>query len=187
MRLEQADQFLAGWHRLAGQHAPFALCDDAFDQRPIVANLRLPKVDQRIACHRQPRRRVLQIDQCGAGDADQLAVELDAVGPTACELDLAGALLCCSTMIAPSQVGAADQGISVLQQTHHDPDSVPQQAAVARLVYECRGHSTVQPYDSAVFQLCPPGARQQRLIDRFPGLGPDRADRLLQHRLLRAP
>ena len=79
------------------------------------------------------------------------------------------------------------QGSCRLQQTDHHPHRVPQQAAVARLVHQRRGDRAVQPHDAAVFQLLLPGVGQQRPIDRLPGLGPDRADRLLQHRLLRAP
>ena len=168
MRFEQADQLLAGRHRFAGQHPPLGLCDDALDQRPIVTDLGLPEFDERIGRHGQSCRRLLQICQGGAGDRDQFTVELDTIGSTACELDLAGALLGRAAMIAPCQAGAADQGISLLQQAHHDPDGVPQQAAVARFVHECCGDSAVQPHDSAVFQFCLPGIRQQRPIDLLP-------------------
>jgi hypothetical protein len=54
-------------------------------------------------------------------------------------------------------------------------------------MHQRRRGRAVQPYDAAVLDLPLPGARQQRPIDRLPGLGPDRADRLVQHRLLRAP
>lgn len=101
VRFEQADQLLAGRHRLAGQHPPLALSDDAFDQRPIVTHLDLPECDERSACHGQSLGRLRQRGQGRAGDCDQLAVELDPVGPTARELDLAGAVLGCAAMIAP--------------------------------------------------------------------------------------
>ena len=52
MRLEQADQLLAGRHRLAGQHPPLGLGDDPLDQRPIVADLGLPELDGRVAAPR---------------------------------------------------------------------------------------------------------------------------------------
>ena len=42
MGFEQADQLLAGRHRVTGQHPPLALWDDAFDQRPIVTDLGPP-------------------------------------------------------------------------------------------------------------------------------------------------
>src|SRR3954447_1534419 len=45
----------------------------------------------------------------------------------------------------------------------------------------------VEAHDAAVLNLVLPGARQQPSIDRLPGLGADRADRLVQHRFLRAP
>ena len=48
MRLEQADQLVAGRHRLAGQHPPLGLGDDPLDQRPIVADLGLPELDGRV-------------------------------------------------------------------------------------------------------------------------------------------
>ncbi|ESX08928.1 hypothetical protein X766_33890 [Mesorhizobium sp. LSJC255A00] len=131
MGLEQADQLVAGRHELAGQHPPLTLCDDAFDQRPIVTDLGLPELDEWVDRHGQLRRRLPQIAQGGAGDRDQF------VGSTARELDLAGALLGRAAMIVPFQAGAAGQGTSLLQQAHHDTDGVPQQAAVARFVHEC--------------------------------------------------
>src|SRR4051794_36487543 len=45
----------------------------------------------------------------------------------------------------------------------------------------------VEPHDAAVLDLLLPGARQQRPIDRLPGLRPDRADCLVQRRPPRAP
>ena len=121
-----------------------------------------------MVAHGQARRRLLQIGQGRAGDLDQLAVELDPIGSTAGELDRAGTLLGRAAMIAPCQAGAADQGIGSLQQAHHHPHGIPQQAAVARLVHERRGHRAVQPHDRAVFELRLPGARQQRPIDLLP-------------------
>ena len=70
------------------------------------------------------RRRVLQISQGRAGDPDQLAVELNALGPSAGELDRPGPLLCGAAMIAPGAAGAS-QGIRLLQQTDHHPHRVP--------------------------------------------------------------
>ena len=160
MLLEQADQLLAGWYLLAAQHPPLALSDDTFDQRPMVTNLELPHCDGRCARYGQSLARLFQIRQGGAGDCDQLAVELDPIGSTARELDLAGALLGGAAMVAPFHAGAADQGIGPLQKAHHDPHGIPKQAAVARLVHECRGHGAVQPHDRAVFELRLPRARQ---------------------------
>ena len=60
MRLEQADQLLAGRHRLAGQDPALALGDDALDQRQIMADLGMPALDGRVGRHGQPRRRLLQ-------------------------------------------------------------------------------------------------------------------------------
>ncbi len=52
---------------------------------------------------------------------------------------------------------------------------------------ERRGHRAVHAHGLAAFHLVQPGAREQRPIDAFPSLGPQRADRLVQDRLLRAP
>ncbi|SEP32247.1 hypothetical protein SAMN05216228_10842 [Rhizobium tibeticum] len=46
MRLEQTDQLVASRHRLAGQDPPFGLGDDPFDQRLMVADLRLPEFNR---------------------------------------------------------------------------------------------------------------------------------------------
>src|SRR3954462_4887533 len=46
MRLEQADQLVAGGHRLAGEHPPLALRDHPLDQRLIVTDLGLPEGDR---------------------------------------------------------------------------------------------------------------------------------------------
>ena len=57
---------------------------------------------------------------------------------------------------------------------------------VAGLVQQCGGDGTVQAHDFAVFQPGLPRIAKQRPVDRFPGLGPDRTDGLLQNRLLGA-
>lgn len=125
MLFEQADQLLAGGHRLAGQHPPLALSDDPFDQRPIMTNLDLPQGYGRCAGHGQTLARLLQIGQGRTGDCDQLAVELDPVGSTARELDFASPLLGCAAVIVPCHAGAANQDISSLQKAHHDPHGIP--------------------------------------------------------------
>lgn len=70
MLFVQADQLLAGRYRLAVQHAPLALSDDAFDRRPIVMDLELPQCDGRCARYGQSLGRLLQIVQGRAGDCD---------------------------------------------------------------------------------------------------------------------
>src|SRR5260370_39878740 len=42
VRLEQANQLLAAWHRLAGKDAALGLGDDALDQRQIMPDLAEP-------------------------------------------------------------------------------------------------------------------------------------------------
>ena len=73
--LEQADQLVAGGHRLAAEHPPLALPDQPFDKRLIVPDLGLPESDGRLARDGKPRRRVPQSGQGRAGDLDQFAVE----------------------------------------------------------------------------------------------------------------
>jgi hypothetical protein len=46
MRLEQADQLLAGRHRLTIKDAPLALSEDTLDQRQIVAESGAPALDR---------------------------------------------------------------------------------------------------------------------------------------------
>lgn len=56
--LEQADQLVARRYLLASQHPPLTLCDNAFDQWPIVTNLDLPQQrDGRHARRGQPLSR----------------------------------------------------------------------------------------------------------------------------------
>ena len=89
-------------------------------------------------------------------------------------------------MIAPDET-AANQGVGLLQQPRHHAHRIPEQSAVARLMHERRGHRAVDPHDLAGLDFLLTRAGKQDPIDRLPGLGPDRADRLVQHRLLRRP
>ena len=50
-----------------------------------------------------------------------------------------------------------------------------------------RARRAVEPDHRAALDLCRLGAGQQHPIDLLPGLGAHRADRLVQHRLLRTP
>ena len=84
-------------------------------------------------------------------------------------------------MIAPGAGAFAHPALGLLQQAHHHTHAIPEQAAVAGLMHQRSGGRAVQPHDAAVLDLVLPGARQQRPIDRLPGLGPDRADRLEQN------
>jgi hypothetical protein len=54
-------------------------------------------------------------------------------------------------------------------------------------VHQRGGERAVEPHHPAALELGRAGAGDQRPIDLLPGLGADRADRLVQHRLLRAP
>jgi len=73
------------------------------------------------------------------------------------------------------------------QQPCHQPRGIPQQCAVTRRVYRRRGDSAVDPHHRAGFQSLLSGRRYQRPVDRLPSRGSDRADRLVQRRLLRRP
>ena len=110
----------------------------------------------------------------------------DPLRSTAGELDRARPLLRRAPMIAPHET-AADQGVGRLQQPHHHANRIPEKTAVARLMHERGGDRAVQPHDLAGLDFLLTRAGQQDAIDRFPGLGPDGADRLVQHRLLRRP
>jgi hypothetical protein len=68
-------------------------------------------------------------------------------------------------------------------------DPLDQRPIVAdlRLVHQRRRDRAVQPHHATAFQFLLLGAGEQRAIDLLPGLGADRANRLVQHRLLRAP
>src|SRR5262245_7646359 len=99
--------------------------------------------------------------------------------------DRARPLLRLAPMIAPHE--SADQGVGRLQQPHHYADRIPEKTAVARLMQQCGGDRAVEPHDLAGLDFLLTRAGKQDAIDRFPGLGPDGADRLVQHRLLRGP
>ena len=111
---------------------------------------------------------------------------LDPVRSTAGVLDRARPLLRRAPMIAPHQT-AADQAVGLPQQPRHYPNRIPEKAAVARLMHERGGDRAVQPDDLTGLDFLLTRAVKQDAIDRFPGLGPDGADRLVQHRLLRGP
>jgi hypothetical protein len=83
--------------------------------------------------------------------------------------------------------GAAGQGIGGGQQPGHHPHGVPQEAAVARLVHESCRNSAVHPDNLTLLDRFLVGIDKYCLVDRFPCLGSDRADRLVQYRLLRRP
>jgi hypothetical protein len=54
-------------------------------------------------------------------------------------------------------------------------------------VHEGFGDGAVDPHKRARFQLFLLGTGDQRAIDRLPGLGTNRTDRLMQHRFLWRP
>jgi hypothetical protein len=76
VRLEQADQLLAGEHRLSAQDRPLALDKDALDQRQIVAELGTPALDRDPGEVGQPFSGLLHRRLGSVGGGDQLAIEL---------------------------------------------------------------------------------------------------------------
>ncbi len=75
MRLEQADQLLAGWHRLTIKDASLALSEDALDRRQIVTELDAPTLGRDTGEVGQPFAGCLQCRLSGAGGGHQLTIE----------------------------------------------------------------------------------------------------------------
>src|SRR5205807_6821063 len=75
MRLEQADQLLAGLHRLAIEDATLALGEDALDQREIVAELGAPALGRDAGEVGQALTGLLQRRPGGASGGHQLTIE----------------------------------------------------------------------------------------------------------------
>src|SRR5205823_4005025 len=87
MRLEQADQLLAGLHRLAIEDATLALGEDALDQREIVAELGAPALGRDAGEVGQPLTGLLQRRPGGASGGHQLTIESAPVGFAAAVFD----------------------------------------------------------------------------------------------------
>src|SRR5437588_547560 len=94
------------------------------------------------------------------------------------EFDCARPLLRSALMIAPYE-SAAGQCIGFLQQLGHHPDSIPQKAAIARVMHQRSSDGAVQPHHLADFDLLVTRVDKHCPIDRFPSLSPDCADRLM--------
>ena len=71
VRLEQADELLAGRYRLPRQHPPLALRDNPLDQRLIMADLGLPKSNARLRSNRVALL-LIDIDQCSDSSKQDL-------------------------------------------------------------------------------------------------------------------
>jgi hypothetical protein len=153
---------------------------------PIVAELGLPDDEVQVSRRGQPLGRALEIAKCRARDLQQLAIELKPFRTAAAILDRPGPLLGRAAVVVPGKRAVA-QFVRLPQQPRHHPYGVPQQAAVGRCVDECGGDGAVHTHHAAAFQFLAPRARKQHLVDLFPGRRADRADRLVQNRLLRAP
>ena len=101
MRLEQADQLLAGLHRLAIKDAALGLGEDALDQRQIVAELGAPALGRNAGEIGHSLAALLQLGQGGASGGDQLTIEPAPVGFAAAVFDRSRALLGQAPAIAP--------------------------------------------------------------------------------------
>jgi len=101
MGFEQADELRAGRDRLAGQDPTLGLGDDPLDQRLIVAAPGLPEIDGQVGGFVEPPCRLGEIGERRLRDPDQLAVELNAFGSAAGELDRPRPLLRRAQVIAP--------------------------------------------------------------------------------------
>src|SRR5271155_2293055 len=64
---------------------------------------------------------------------------------------------------------------------------IPEKTAVAGVMQQGGGDRAVQPDDLASLDFRLTRAGKQGAIDRFPSLGSDGADRVVQHRFLRGP
>ena len=102
MRLEQADQLVGGWYRLAGEHAALGLADDACDQRLKVADHGPARVRRPRSPYRRPVAPPLAEESRGWRDvtAEQLAVLVAAFEGAAGVLDRSGAFLGSAAVIA---------------------------------------------------------------------------------------
>jgi hypothetical protein len=186
VRLEQADHLVGGGDRLAGENAALGLGDDLFDHRAIAGDLGPPQGSRPGRGGGERLAGLPQIGEAVAGDLEEIAIGGDALLPAAAIFDGAQALPGGAAMVTPGAVAAGAQPIGRLQQAHHHTHRIAQKAAVARRVDRRGGDGRIEPHHAAVLELVVAGARQQRPIDRLPGLAPDRADGLVQHRLLRA-
>jgi hypothetical protein len=75
VRLEQADQLLAGRHRPTVEHAALGLDEDARDQRQVMIDLGTQARDGRPGSFGQPCGNRLQLGPAGLGGGDQVAIE----------------------------------------------------------------------------------------------------------------
>ena len=121
VRLEQADQLLAGRHDLAVKHATSGLDNNTRDQRQVMRDLGTPAFGSDLGRLGQPSGHHLQFISAGLGSSDQLAIELALFVLPAAVLDGAGPLLGQAPPIAPSDRRRPRQRLAALQQPGHDP------------------------------------------------------------------
>ena len=102
MRLEQADQLLAGRHRLAIEYPALGLGDDARDQRQVMVDFSTPARDGRLSGFGQFCGERLQLGPAGLGGSDQVTIKLALCVLSATVLDGARPLLGQAPTVAPA-------------------------------------------------------------------------------------
>ena len=123
----------------------------------------------------------------GTRGRDQLAIQLGLSLLAAAVLDGVGTLFGQPAVITPADRGTAGQRTRLFQQPRHHPHRIPEQRAVAGLMHQRFSDRAVDANHRRRLEPGLPGVAHHRLIDRFPTGRGDRADGLLQHRLLRRP
>src|SRR5713226_6869118 len=125
MRLEQADELLAGRHRLAAEDPALALGDDARDQRQIMVDRGAPALGRCPGDRGQPWGSRLQLGPGGLGGGDQLAIELALLVLPAAVVDRARPLLGHTPTVAPPDRRRSRHCGGPAQEPRHDPYRVP--------------------------------------------------------------
>ena len=87
MRLEQADQLLAGRDSLAGEDATLGLADEALDEGEVMVDLTAPSHGFKGGADGQATGGMPERGQGGAGGCDQVSIELGLLFLAATVLD----------------------------------------------------------------------------------------------------
>jgi hypothetical protein len=103
VRLEQADQFLAGRHGFAGEDAALGLADEALDQGQVMVDLAAPGYGFDGGAYGQAPGGMPERGQGGTGGRDQVSVELGFLFFAATVLNGEGTLFCQPAVIAPDE------------------------------------------------------------------------------------
>src|SRR5208282_1341794 len=121
VRLEQADQFLAGRHRLTLEYPALALVNDTRDQRQIMIDPGAPPLGRHPDGLGQPFGDRLQLGPSGLDGGNQLAIERPLLGLAAAVVDGARPLLGQTPAVAPPHRRRFRQPPGPARQPRHDP------------------------------------------------------------------